>query len=228
MTRAGASAVSAATASRTSAFETEASPLTALSMTRMVFMACFLAGGHVLTARICSCRNRDASRMIRAKTFAESGTPAMPDLDDIRAFTEVVDSGSLTPGRGAARDVEVDDQPAAGAAGGGARHAAAGAHHARHVADRGRRRLPALRRADGGRAAVGARRAEPAGRGDRAAAAHRADVVRRPRTSRRCWPSWRCGTRGWRSAPRTATGWSTSSARASTRRCGSATSPTRA
>ena len=102
----------------------------------------------------------------------------MPDLDDIRAFTEVVDSGSLT--RAGARlgmsksmisrrlarlEAELGD-------------AAAGAHHARHVADRGGQRLPALRRADGGRAAVGARRAQPAGRGDRAAAARRADVVR--------------------------------------------------
>ena len=103
----------------------------------------------------------------------------MPDLDDIRVFGEVVDSGSLT--RAGARlgmsksmvsrrlaRLEAELGPPL-----------LSRTHPGAVADRGGRGLPALRRADRDGAAVGARCAEPAGRGDRAPARRRADVVRR-------------------------------------------------
>ena len=48
-----------------------------------------------LARRICSCKNRDGSRIIWQRLL-QKGERSMPDLDDIRAFAEVADSGSLT------------------------------------------------------------------------------------------------------------------------------------
>ena len=151
----------------------------------------------------------------------------MPDLDDIRAFTEVVDSGSLT--RAGARL--------------GMSKSMISRRLARLEAELG---APLLARTTRGmslteagsdfrpfaermvaRAAGGARCAEPAGRGDRPAADRGADLVRQLAPRAGAGGARGAATRGSRSAPPTATGWSTWWARGSTRRSGSATSATR-
>ena len=130
----------------------------------------------------------------------------MPDLDDIRAFAEVADSGSLT--RAGARlgmsKSMISRRLARLEA--RARRAAPRADHPRHVADRGGRATSGptpsawwpscSRRAT--RSAARARRPAGCGWPRRSPSA--------TRTSRRCSPSSRCATRSSRSAPPTATG----------------------